>query len=610
MDPAAPAPPIVLFLCTANSCRSQMAEALARARWGDKLAALSSGVRPGPMVDPRAVVVLREIGIDANALYPKNIQAAEALVHGAKCTLVVTVCGNAEAECPHYRNTLKQHHEGFRDPPALAREHPEIDPLVFYREVRDEIREFIDRLPALIPALEADAAAAAFPAAADAAAFAPVSHALSQKLATAGLKDGEAVGDAAAPPQLGFFEKYLSLWVLLCIIAGALIGYYAPSVSDALGTAQFAQINAIVAVLLWIMIFPMLIQIDFASLRRIKDHPGAIGLTSIINYLVKPFTMYGLAILFFRVFYTSVIPDPVLRDNYIAGLVLLAGAPCTAMVFVWSLLTGGDGAYTLVQVAFNDLLMLALYVPTAALLIGVSNIDLPWLTIIYAVVLFIAAPLLLAATARAIIVARYGVRVIDRVVAVCKPATIVALLATLVLIFIFQGRTIGEKPLHIVLLAVPIIIQCCLNFAICYYLGWSACVPHERLAPASMIATSNFFELAVAVAISVYGLQSGAALATVVGVLVEVPVMLGLVHVCNALRPALEARIAKCSEICDWSNKLSASAAKTCCACSTGCGGTAPAGASGARVDSDVSDGIAAVTVSAQEKLQQQQQLA
>jgi len=369
----------------------------------------------------------------------------------------------------------------------------------------------------------------------------------------------------ADPNAIGFFEKYLTLWVFLCIVAGSLIGYYNDEAAAQLARAEFAEINAIVAVLLWIMIFPMLVQIDYSSLKKVKDDPGAIALTSIINYAIKPFSMYALAVLFFRVFYTQVIPDSELRDNYIAGLILLAGAPCTAMVFCWSCLTGGDPAYTLVQVAFNDLLLLALYIPTCVLLIGVSNISLPWLTIIYAVILFIAAPLVLSAGIRSFVVSRYGAEFLnEKIVKPFKPVTIIALLATLVLIFIFQGKKIGDKPLQIVLIAIPITIQCVLNWGFCYYLGFISCIPHSRLAPASMIATSNFFELAVAVAISVYGLQSGAALATVVGVLVEVPVMLALTAACNRLKPMLDERCRRCQELCDWSNKANQKLTSCC----------------------------------------------
>jgi len=349
----------------------------------------------------------------------------------------------------------------------------------------------------------------------------------------------------AAPPAMSFFERYLSLWVLLCMVGGALIGYFAPVVAESLAAAEFARINVIVAVLIWVMILPMLVQIDFASLWAVRRAPGAIALTCFLSYAVKPFTMAGLALLFVKVFYAAAIPDPALRDSYVAGLILLAGAPCTAMVFVWSALVGGDAAYTLVQVAANDLLMLGLFVPIVGGLIGAANIEMPWLTVVYAVLLFIAAPLLLASVARAAVLRWRGEAFLRaRVVEPFKPVAIAALLATLVLIFVFQGRVIGERPLHILLLAVPIALQCAGVFALCFALGFHFRIPHERLAPACLIGTSNFFELAVAVAVSVYGLQSGAALATVVGVLVEVPVMLALVHACKLLKPALDKRCA------------------------------------------------------------------
>jgi ACR3 family arsenite transporter len=261
--------------------------------------------------------------------------------------------------------------------------------------------------------------------------------------------------------------------------------------------------------------------------------------------------MWGLGLLFMRVFYTKVIPDAALRDSYVAGLVLLAGAPCTAMVFVWSALMGGNSAFTLMQVAVNDVLMLALYVPICGLLIGASNIALPWDTIAVSVALFILAPLALATSVRvAVLHFRDEAYLLQRVVAPIKPLTTIALLATLILIFIFQGATLGTKTADIFLVAVPILIQSFALWGVCYAIAFYSCIPHERAGPASLIATSNFFELAVAVAISIYGPASGAALATVVGVLVEVPAMLFFVNVCNALKPVLDARCAACDDIC------------------------------------------------------------
>jgi ACR3 family arsenite transporter len=280
--------------------------------------------------------------------------------------------------------------------------------------------------------------------------------------------------------------------------------------------------------------------------------------------------MYALALLFFRVFYAAVVPAAD-ADSYIAGLILLAGAPCTAMVFVWSALLGGDAAYTLVQVATNDLLMLALYVPTACLLIGASNITLPWVTIIISVILFIVVPLAAAAAVRAAVLrSRDEAWLSERIISPAKPACIAALLATLVLIFVFQGAKIAAHPLDILLLAVPIILQCALLWAMCYAAGWATCVPHARLAPASLIATSNFFELAVAVAISVYGLDSGAALAAVVGVLVEVPAMLCLVYICRWWKPALDARCAACATVCPAAEQISSTVTDAVCCTTSG----------------------------------------
>jgi ACR3 family arsenite transporter len=443
------------------------------------------------------------------------------------------------------------------------------DPMPAYRQVRDEIGEFVkSRLPGLlgITAGGADVATeepnpllipvvpteAIKPEEAQEASLDTPAIASDESEENAVLPPELATTAAAAPPAMGVFEKYLTVWVLLCMILGGIIGYFAPSVADGLATAQVADISIPVAILLWCMIFPMLVQIDFAAVLRVREKPGALMLTSAINYLVKPFTMYALAMLFFRVVYVNIL-DKELQDQYIAGCVILAGAPCTAMVFVWSLLMGGDGAYTLMQVAVNDLLMLALYTPTVMLLLGVSSIPLPYATIVIAVVLFIVAPLIISAGIRHFITKYGGLGALDRVIARFKPVTIIALLATLVLIFIFQGQKIGNKPLDIVLVAVPIIMQTVLNFCICYSLGYATCIEHVRLGPASLIATSNFFELAVAVAISVYGLQSGAALATVVGVLVEVPVMLALVKVCNWLRPTLDKRIDTCD--CSWQKR-------------------------------------------------------
>jgi ACR3 family arsenite transporter len=326
---------------------------------------------------------------------------------------------------------------------------------------------------------------------------------------------------------------------------GGLIGVYSPGAAAALQGIQIYGVNGIIAALLWVLLFPMFVVLDFGSLRAVFEAPMAIALTSVVNWAVKPFTMWFLGMLFFRVLYTRVVPSEEVQKNYVAGLVLLAGAPCTAMVFVWSSLMGGSTSYTLMQVAVNDLLMLALYIPICGGLIGATNLALPWTTIAEAVGLFVAAPLLAAALVRWGVLSATGGNkqfLEEKIIAPIKPLTTIALLGMLVVIFIFQGPQLAGRTGDIFLLAVPITIQCVLMWALAYGLAWKLKIPHERAAPASLIATSNFFELAVALAVSVYGPESPAALATVVGVLVEVPIMLLFVHVCNRLKPALDAR--------------------------------------------------------------------
>lgn len=349
---------------------------------------------------------------------------------------------------------------------------------------------------------------------------------------------------APKPSSISFFERWLTVWVGLCMVVGALIGFYAPSVAHALASAEVVGVNLIIAILLWVMLFPMFLTLDFLeALRGVRTAPAALLITTGLNYCVKPFTMWGLGLFFTRVVFINSMPEAELRDSYVAGLVLLAGAPCTAMVFVWSSLLGGSPGYTLAQVALNDGLMLLLYVPICGALIGATGLALPWATIAACVGFFIVAPLALASLVRAVVLHAFGEEFLsNKVVATIKPLTTLALLLTLVLIFIFQGATLGSKTAAIFMLAVPITIQCVLLWAVAYALCWQACIPHERTAPASLIATSNFFELAVAVAVSLYGPSSGAALATVVGVLVEVPIMLCFVQLCLYLKPALDRR--------------------------------------------------------------------
>mgnify|MGYP001206149573 FL=1 len=330
---------------------------------------------------------------------------------------------------------------------------------------------------------------------------------------------------------MGIFERYLSVWVGLCIVAGVGLGVLAPELFAMAARAQIAQVNVIVAILIWVMIYPMMIQIDFGALRKAGDRPKGLALTLVINWLIKPFTMAALGWLFFRVVFADWV-EPANATEYIAGMILLGVAPCTAMVFVWSQLTRGEPAYTLMQVAVNDVIMIFAFAPIAALLLGVSDIDVPWQTLLLSVLLYVMLPLWAGWLTRKRLLGK-GVEALDGFVSRLKPWSIVGLLATVVLLFALQAEKILAQPLVIVLIAVPLLLQTYGIFALAYVAAKKIRLPHNIAAPACLIGTSNFFELAVAVAISLFGLNSGAALATVVGVLVEVPVMLSLVAFVN-----------------------------------------------------------------------------
>lgn len=335
---------------------------------------------------------------------------------------------------------------------------------------------------------------------------------------------------------IGFFERYLSVWVALCIIVGIAVGQLLPIIPETLGKWEYANVSIPIAVLIWLMIYPMMLKVDFQSVKNVGKRPKGILITCITNWLIKPFTMFGIAWLFFFVIFKTLIPTS-LADQYLAGAVLLGAAPCTAMVFVWSYLSKGDAAYTLVQVAVNDLIILVAFVPIVGFLLGIGGVAIPWATLILSVVLFVVIPLIAGVITRIIVVRRHGIDYFNNVfVNKFNKWTIIGLLLTLIILFSFQGKTILSNPFHIVLIAVPLILQTILIFFIAY--GWAKAwkLPHNVAAPAGMIGASNFFELSVAVAISLFGLQSGAALATVVGVLVEVPVMLTLVKIANNTR--------------------------------------------------------------------------
>lgn len=340
---------------------------------------------------------------------------------------------------------------------------------------------------------------------------------------------------------IGFFEKYLTLWVILCMAVGVVIGLWLPEVPGFLGQFEYYNVSIPVAVLIWLMIYPMMLKVDFASIKNVGRNPKGLFVTWVTNWAIKPFTMFGLAYLFFFVIYETVIPQALAKD-YLAGAILLGAAPCTAMVFVWSHLSKGNPAHTLVQVATNDLIILPLFAPIVGLLfiwggIGVEGVGVPWATLFLSVVLFVVIPLVAGWLTRSILTKRRGREYFEeKFIPKFNNVTVTGLLLTLVIIFSFQGRTIVEQPVDIILIAIPLTIQTFLIFFIAYF--WSKLwkLPHNIASPAAMIGASNFFELAVAVAISVFGLKSPAALATIVGVLVEVPVMLTLVKIANKTR--------------------------------------------------------------------------
>lgn len=335
---------------------------------------------------------------------------------------------------------------------------------------------------------------------------------------------------------MGVFERYLTVWVALAIVIGVAVGQFLPAVPETLARFEYAQVSIPVAILIWAMIFPMMVQIDFGAIIGVRRQPKGLLITTTVNWLVKPFTMFAIAWFFFFVAFAPLIPQETARE-YLAGAILLGAAPCTAMVFVWSYLTRGDAAYTLVQVAVNDIIMLFAFAPIVVLLLGVSDIAVPWDTVALSVVLYIVIPLSAGYITRVSLIRRKGAEWFDKVfMKRIGAVTPTGLILTLILLFAFQGEVILENPLHIALIAVPLIVQTIFIFALAY--GWAKTwrVPHNVAAPASMIGASNFFELAVAAAIALFGLQSGAALATVVGVLVEVPVMLALVRYANRTR--------------------------------------------------------------------------
>ena len=336
--------------------------------------------------------------------------------------------------------------------------------------------------------------------------------------------------------EMSFFDRYLTLWVAICIVTGIALGKLLPIVPEILGKYEYANVSIPIAILIWIMIFPMMLKIDFSSIVDAVKMPKGLTITLAVNWLIKPFTMFGISWLFFYVFFKAFIPEDLAKE-YLAGAVLLGAAPCTAMVFVWSHLTRGNPAYTLVQVAINDLIILVAFIPIVTLLLGITGIAIPWETLILSVVLFVVIPLVLAMITRRTMVRRKGLDYFEKVfLKKFTGTTIIGLLLTLVIIFSFQGDKILKSPFNILLIAVPLIIQTFFIFFIAYEWAKKWKLPHNIAAPAAMIGASNFFELSVAVAIVLFGMNSGATLVTVVGVLVEVPVMLTLVKIANGTK--------------------------------------------------------------------------
>lgn len=339
----------------------------------------------------------------------------------------------------------------------------------------------------------------------------------------------------SAPNPLGFFGRYLSVWVALCILSGVGLGVLAPAVFEAVAGFKIGEVNLVVAVLIWVMIYPIMVQVDFSSIRDVAQKPKGLIVTLVVNWLIKPFSMAALGWLFFETLFAGLVSESEATE-YIAGMILLGVAPCTAMVFVWSQLVRGDANYTLVQVSVNDLIMVVAFAPIAGMLLGVSDIVVPWDTLLLSVLLYVIVPLVAGYFTRRALIKGDDTSSLDDYDRRTKPFAILGLLATIVILFGLQAETIVSKPLVILLIAVPLTIQSYGIFAIAYAWSYLWKIPHTVAAPGALIGTSNFFELAVAVAISVFGLQSGAALATVVGVLVEVPVMLSLVALANRTR--------------------------------------------------------------------------
>jgi arsenite transporter len=499
----------VLFLCTGNSARSILAEAVLNNLGQGRFRAYSAGSHPAGRVNPFALELLQKHRLPVEGLRSKSWD--EFAQPGAPALdFVFTVCDSAVGEvCPIWPGQPVTAHWGVEDPAAV--------------EGTDEAkrRAFLNAFQILGNRIRI---------------FASLRLESLDRLAL----DSRLREIGKSPSAIGFFERWLTLWVFLCIVAGIALGQLAPAPFQALGRMEVARVNVPVGLLIWIMIIPMLLRIDFAAIGQVRQHMRGIGVTLFVNWAVKPFSMALLGWIFIRHVFAPYLPADQI-DSYIAGLILLAAAPCTAMVFVWSQLSKGDPYFTLSQVALNDTIMIVAFAPIVGLLLGLSAITVPWDTLFVSVVLYIVIPVILAQLGRKALLKGGGAR-LQATLKRIQPFSVAALLVTLVLLFAFQGEQILNQPLVIAMLAVPILIQVYFNSGLAYLLNKRLGVAHCVAGPSALIGASNFFELAVAAAISLFGFNSGAALATVVGVLIEVPVMLSVVAIVNRTQGWYEAR--------------------------------------------------------------------
>lgn len=509
----------VLFLCTGNSARSILAESALNVCGKGRFRAYSAGSRPVGKINPWAVTTLENNGYPIKGLRSKSWD--EFAVSGApKMDIIITVCDDAAGQvCPVWPGHPASAHWRFPDPAAFAGSEEEI-----LRGFDDVFR----RIAACVGGLSK--------------ARLPVADksALKGELDRIYMRGGKAAAQPSPRAAPGPFGRRLTLWVALCIIVGIGLGYFFPASFRMLGAAEIARVNLPVAALVWLMIIPMLMKIDFGDLRRVGEHWKGIGVTLLINWGIKPFSMAALGAFFIGYVFAPYLPSGQV-DSYIAGLILLAAAPCTAMVFVWSNLCDGDPHFTLSQVALNDAIMIFAFAPLVGLLLGLSAIVVPWETLLLSVALYIVVPVIISQGIRRLLIAKGGLFYMAKALKAVQPTAATALLATLVLLFGFQGEQVIAQPLIIVLLAVPIVIQVYLNSGVAYLLNRRLGTAHCVAGPSALIGASNFFELAVAAAVSLFGVESGAALATVVGVLIEVPVMLSVVKIVNATKGWYEA---------------------------------------------------------------------